>query len=438
MDDLDERLDRWTSAGLLTAEQADAITRFEGRRSAGARNRAAAPQSETRPDRRSLGAEAVGYVGAALAIGAIAVLLGDVWDQLFVGGRIALVALLTVLLAAGGVALRRDDRPPLQRLTSLLFSGAVIGVGWCALIVAEDVLGLREEDVALIVGVAAAAAAWPAYVTRRRALPQLTLLASLLVTIGAVFSRSPLPLEPVWGGLTFWTAGIAWLLLGTGRWIQPRRVAEVAGGVVALLAIQVASFDDARRLTLTLAVVTAAGLVMLAITSDRVHHLAVGAVALFVFVPQLVTPSALRQRCSSSASCWCCLPSELAVPAATSARRRAGTRTAAMIHREARDRRGRTPPEPRNTSSSTAEHSLAAHCRRAGRPRRRRRAAVRRQATTSAAFGQRVSRPCTLRGHRVDRPRWRRTLHPRRPAGRHRHPDPVRFARRRVVGLGGR
>lgn len=287
MGDLREALDRWTEAGLLTPEQAGAITRFEQARPATGDGRDGRTESDA-SDRRGLGVEAVGYVGAALAIGAIAVLLGDVWDQLFAAARIALVALLTLLLAAGGVALRGDDRPSLQRLTSVLFSGAVLGVGWCALILGEDVLRLDGEDVALMVGVAATAAAGPAYVTRRRALPQLTLLAAILATIGAVFSRSPLPQEPLWGGLTVWAVGIAWLLLGTGRWIAPRRVAEIAGGIVALIAIQVASFDDARRLALTLALLTAAGLVVLAITSDRAHHLAVGAAALFVFVPQLV------------------------------------------------------------------------------------------------------------------------------------------------------
>ena len=287
VDDLREALDRWTEAGLLTPEQAGAISRFEETRPT-----TEAPESDrlepVAPDRRSLGAEAVGYVGAALALGAIAVLLGDVWDQLLVAGRMAVVALLTVLLTAGGLALRKDDRPPLQRLTSLLFSGAVLGVGWCALILGEDVLRLPGEDVALMVAVAATAAAWPAYVTRRRALPQLTLLVAILATIGALFARSPLPPEPLWGGLTIWAVGIAWLLLGTGRWIEPRRVAEIAGGIVALIAIQVASFDDARRVVLVLALLTAAGLVMLALNSDRAHFLALGAVALFVFVPQLV------------------------------------------------------------------------------------------------------------------------------------------------------
>lgn len=287
--DLPERLDHWTEAGLLTAEQAEAISRYERQRSAGGQPDAGpSAHASERPDRRTLGAEAVGYVGAALGIGAVALLLRDMWEELVVGGRLAVVALLTVLLGASGFALRRADTPPMQRLASVLFSGAIIGFGWFAHIVADDVLRLEDVDQALLVGVAAMAVALPAYVGRRRALPQLTLLAAILLTVGALFARAPLPPEPLWAGLAFWALGIAWLLLGNGNWIRPRGVAEVAGGVVGLIALQVASFDDARVLGLGLAVLTAGALVALGVSSDDVHHLAVGAVGLFVFVPQLV------------------------------------------------------------------------------------------------------------------------------------------------------
>jgi hypothetical protein len=294
-------LDRWVDAGLLTAEQADAIRTFEQQHTTGGTAPAAssdtrpapssdtrpAPSSDTRPARRTLGVEAIGYVGAALAIGAVALLLGEVWDELVVAGRLALVALLTVLLGAGGLALRSADSPPLQRLVSVLMSGSIVGIAWLAFIVGDEVLGLRDADVALFMGGATTVTALLAYGLRRRALPQLTLLAAILLTVGALFARTALPVEPLWTGLAFWTLGLAWLLLGTGGWVHPRRVAEIAGGILGLVAVQAASFDEARLLMLILAVLTAGALVVLAISTDHVHHLAVGAVGLFVLVPQL-------------------------------------------------------------------------------------------------------------------------------------------------------
>jgi hypothetical protein len=285
--DLSERLEGWVQSGLIGPEQAEAIARHERER-APAGLPEGPPAVEHRPDRRGLGAEAVGYVGAALAIGAIGLLLGDLWSDLVVAGRLALVGLLTALLAAGGLLLRRASTPPMQRLTSVLFTGAIVGVGWLAFIVADDLLGLREGDVALLIGVATAAAALPAYLIRQRALPQLTLLATLLLTVSALLFRAALAPDPLWAGLLFWSFGIAWLLLGAGGWIRPRRIAEIAGGILALFALQATSGGGARVVVLGLAVLTAGALVTLAITSDRVHHLAVGAVGLFVLVPQLV------------------------------------------------------------------------------------------------------------------------------------------------------
>lgn len=277
MHDVDEQLTRWVRAGLLAPDQADAIRRFE---------QAARPPSAVR-DRRTLAAEAVGYVGAALAVGAVGLLLEDVWDRFATGGRLTLVTLLTVLLLAGGLALRRAGSAPMQRLTSVLFTGSVVGLGWLAVEVGDRVLRLGESDLALLVGVATTGLALPLYVLRQRALPQLTLLATVVLTVVAVLFRPALEPGATWVGLTLWALGCAWALLGAGRWLRPEPVAEVAGAALALLALQVGSFD-ARLGMLALAVATAGVLVGVAVATDRGHHLAVGAVGLFVLVPQLV------------------------------------------------------------------------------------------------------------------------------------------------------
>lgn len=275
--ELQERLASWVRAGLISKEQAEAIGRFEAGPGTAGPDR----------DRRTLAAEAVGYVGAALAVGAVGLLLEQVWEQLAVGGRLTLVALLTLLLGGGGLALRRTGSPPMQRLTSVLFSGAVIGLGWFAVELGDEVLRLREADLALLVGASTTALALPLYLLRRRALPQLTLLATLSVTAGALLFRPALEPGPTWVGLSFWSLGVAWALLGAGGWLPPARVAEVVGSVLALFALQVGSVD-ARLGMLVLGVLSAGALVAVAVTTDRGHHLAVGAVGLFVLVPQLV------------------------------------------------------------------------------------------------------------------------------------------------------
>jgi MFS family permease len=279
MGELEERVRNWHDAGLVSEEQLTAILAFEAR------------HGRREPDggasRRTMIAEAVGYVGAALAIGAIALLLRDLWPELLTGGRLMLVGVLTVLLLGSGFALRRTERGPVQRLTSVLLTGGVIGVGWLTAIVAVDVIGWREARVALAIGVVTGAVALPLYLMRSRALPQVTLLVTVIVVVTAALSIPALSLDPMWYGLVLAAVGVGWLLLGMGGWLHPRRLAEAVGAVVAVFAMQSGSFEH-RVLMLSLGVALAGGLVGLAVASDRVHHLVVGAVGLFLFVPQLV------------------------------------------------------------------------------------------------------------------------------------------------------
>jgi threonine dehydratase len=115
---LTDRLDAWVDAGLVSPEQAQRIIAFEadGSRHTGwspavesiSRRSAAAPLGRhppgiRHPNRTSI-AEAIGYVGAALALGAISLLLGQLWADLLVGGRLALVGVLTVAVFGAGLA----------------------------------------------------------------------------------------------------------------------------------------------------------------------------------------------------------------------------------------------------------------------------------------------------------------------------------------------
>ena len=91
-----------------------------------------------------------------------------------------------VAMAGAAWSLRVATSAALARLVSVLQVGVVAGVAWCTTIVAEDLLSWSGDDVAVAVGLTTVATALPLYLTRRHALPQLALLASLatlLVTI---------------------------------------------------------------------------------------------------------------------------------------------------------------------------------------------------------------------------------------------------------------
>jgi hypothetical protein len=275
MRDLTTKLQSWRAAGLVTPAQAQAIAAFE------------AAQPEPTSPRRSLLAEAIGYVGAALAVAAVGLIVGNVWAELSTGPRLILVALLTLLLAGAGSGLRNVDRPSLQRLTSVLFTGAIAGVAWFAGILATDVASLEQGEIGLAVGGAALVASLPLYLLRRRALHQLSVLVSVVAVVVSSLSFPAMDVDPIWYGLTLSAIGAGWFVLAVGGWLVPRLVGELAGSVLAIFALQ-ATGDAGQFWPLFLAVTVAGGLIALAVVTDRLHHLVVGAVGLFIIVPQLV------------------------------------------------------------------------------------------------------------------------------------------------------
>lgn len=274
MRELADRLEAWRAAGLVTPEQLGAIDAFE------------ADQDTDAGTRRTVFAEAVGYVGSALAVGAIALLVGNLWADLATPARLAVVGLLSVMLFGAGFALRRVERAPIQRLASVLFTGAIVGVGWLAAIVASDVLSLDEGQIGVAVGGATLLVALPLYLVRQRALPQVTVMVTIVILALSALSLTAIDLDPVWYFVVTGSIGAVWFTLAAGGWLRPRVVGEVTGAAVTLLACQ-APVGDWPWL-MVLGALLAGGLVGLAVVTDRMHHLAVGAIGLFVLVPQLV------------------------------------------------------------------------------------------------------------------------------------------------------
>jgi hypothetical protein len=288
--DLQARLDRWTDAGLLDATQADAIARFESEHPEFG-SAAAAPSDVAghgAATRQVLPAEAIGYVGAALAFSAIAWMLGEVWIEITTGGQLAIVGLLTLLLFGGGTALARTTSAPLQRLTSVLFLGGLAGAGWIAAILAGEVIDLPAKMGAVAVAATLVVLAVPLYLLRPRALPQVAALGSLVALSVTLLLLPQLTPEPWVFGLVIWAFGVVWLLLSLGGFLPPTAVSGVLGGILALIGPRVAGVAfESSTWWLGLGVVTAAALVGLALWRDTLHHLVVGAIGLFILVPML-------------------------------------------------------------------------------------------------------------------------------------------------------
>jgi hypothetical protein len=241
------------------------------------------------PDRRARVAEVVGYVGASFALGAIALLLTEVWDRFDPWGRLAFTLLLTVTLVAAGAALGGRPGTPLRRLTAVLWLASVATTAWTAGVVVMDLVDLPSRWVPTFVAGSALVVATVLLAASRLVVLQFAALVTLLVTGGtAVAALTRLPLGALATGVLLAGAGVAWGLAGSGGWLGPRWSAEAAGGAIALIGVFATRFGPAPRASLAVGVVLAAGIVGLSLPGQRIHLLFVGAAGLFVLMPQLV------------------------------------------------------------------------------------------------------------------------------------------------------
>jgi len=151
-------LERWQGAGIITSSQADQIRTVE---------------SSVRPERRiPLIAEVLGYVGVAFVLSAGGLLMSQLWEDLGVGVRIGILALLTFVLVLAGWTIRHSDEPAFRRLAGLLWLAAVAGVGATASVVATAGLALGRGS-SLLSGLAMTALGLTLWLFRHSAL-QLT------------------------------------------------------------------------------------------------------------------------------------------------------------------------------------------------------------------------------------------------------------------------
>lgn len=271
---LKERLGVWVEADVITPQQADRILDLESRPA---------------PERRTRIAEVVGYVGAVFALGALALLVGEVWSALATWARLALAGLLSVIALGAGALLQSRTEPALRRLVGVLWLAGVAGVSWTTGVLATEVLGVPERWLPTTIGVAALIVSTLLLLIGRHILVQLTTLVALGVsTVGTVSALAPLEPDALVFGVMLLGGGLAWALAGAGGWLGPRTSAEVAGAVVMLLGAQVLTATGWPRAAQLLAAVLAVALVVVSLSGRRVHLLYVGAAGLFISVPRLI------------------------------------------------------------------------------------------------------------------------------------------------------
>ncbi len=269
-------LSRWVGAGLISAEQAVAITGFE--------QAAITKQGPAGGERRvSLLAEALGYVGVVLALAGAAVGLAQGWEDLPVWSRLTIPAAATGLLILGGALLRRQGEPAFRRLMSVLWVLSVGGLAWALVVLGIDVVEWDGEAIALMATGGCAILAAVLYAARRHGLQQVTLLAALhALVVSGLLCLLGEDLPVWWFAVAVWALGAAWAALGWRRILEPGWLA-VAFGFVGMVIGPALGINEYQWL-LAPALLTTAGLVALSVPTRETPLLALGMVGAFGYI----------------------------------------------------------------------------------------------------------------------------------------------------------
>lgn len=277
MESIEDKLSSWVERGLISAEQARAI-------------RAAEEESPSGTGRGgvSFAGEALAYVGGALLVGAVLVAFGDVWEDFVPRTRVTILAATTLLLMAGGNALRSKEDPALDRAAGVLW---FMGVGIFSLLAytfGDRVVGIEDETtLAVGAGATTAAFAYPFWRMRCEALQQTAVFAAASAALFAFGFLDWAANGETFAGLLVAALGSVWLAGSQIGRIMPRRTAEALGCIGILVGMQTAAFDEAGWFFV--AMVVATGILALGMGRSRNILLGLGAAGLFVFVPQFIT-----------------------------------------------------------------------------------------------------------------------------------------------------
>jgi hypothetical protein len=272
MRDLQELLDRWQNADLISTEQVTAITDFETSRE---------------PRRSSLIAEVLGYLGGALAVVAVWVFIAQFWADLETWGKLTLVGVMTVGFVAAGALVRNGSSDTSRRLAGFLWFLAVVGVaGWFG-VLADSALDASGDAAALWASAPSFATALVLWLLHRKTLQLAALVVashSLVLSLLSQLNSAPSD----WFGLVVWAIGVACVLLAWGDVLAPKAAAYVLGIAAILLGPSMAGGMLEQSWPLWLGVITAGVLLTASVSLHEVVLLVGGAVAVFVFLPQLI------------------------------------------------------------------------------------------------------------------------------------------------------
>ena len=297
--DLSALVDRWVERGIISPDQAEQIRDDIGAPPATPAGvpTGTEPWALARPpepgtpvtaqqvaplEGPSTVVEALGYLGGLIAVIALGLIVGNVWESLPVGARIGLGAVVCLVLLGAGAAVPAERTDAAHRLRAVLWAAATLAFSATTALLLAEGLDRSDDWVPAVVAGATtvfAAALWRLHPT---VLQHAVTFAAGLVTVAttvAVFAE-----DTFWPtALAVWVGGLLWAVLSHFEIIRPRGVGLFlgsAGLVVGSMMLQEQSWGSG------VALATVAAIVGVAVLERRMSLLAVGAAGTLSVLPQ--------------------------------------------------------------------------------------------------------------------------------------------------------
>lgn len=303
-------LDRWRQAELLSEEQVAAIVRFEAEREPPAGTASTpAPVARRSTSRVPLVAEALGYLGGALAGVGVVLVAAHYWEDLALAGQLALAAGASIVMFVVGLLVGRLGDPAFDRMRAFVWAASSAAAGTCGVVVVRG--GLDSDDAAaLVLGGAVAVAAHSGALWRLRDRPVQQLIA-LGAAVTAVGSCGALLASDGWWGFAVWAAGGALVALGIAKRGSSPDLTEAIGAIAMVVGAFTVASEWASAGTLFLVATTVAmaavALVPMDVAPvDRWILGAIGSVASLFAVPGSVGWFAYQAGFATGAVLWGC------------------------------------------------------------------------------------------------------------------------------------
>jgi hypothetical protein len=275
-DGLAGALRRAVEAGIISADQADAVLAAERTR----------PQVHGPSGGRRLPVtEALGYLGGLLALSGAVTLAVEYWRDVPIAGRLALLAAVAIATWLVGTRIADQAAAALVRLRGALWFASSVAVAAFVGQFIWDVAHGSQETVVLSSGAAAAVHAALLWRGQDRPAQHLACLGGVLTAVGGAAALSADGESVV--GLAVAVAATLWVAGGWLRVLPPPALALVGGGAAVLIALAITAGDwsDAAPL---LGLAATGVFIAVGVGTDRTPLTVVGLAGAFGYLPWTV------------------------------------------------------------------------------------------------------------------------------------------------------